>query len=156
MVWGGERTWDTKGGNKTTKEMAFNHTPPLFLTNPITHGSEARTGGKTVPDAVLQEQRWSTQRLRICIMHCNVAPTTKAATSVLKCKRKPTRQSLSLESCQRLRHLPSTELLLCSPLQAFIFSVSSLFFSFFFFFFCPHPPSLKWCLCVWAGASLRQ
>lgn len=51
---GGGDTRDTKGGNKTTKELAFNHTASLFLTNPIKHGSEARIGGKTVPDAVLQ------------------------------------------------------------------------------------------------------
>lgn len=37
---------------------------------------------------------------------CNVPLTTKAAASVLKCKWKPTRQSLLLESCQCLRHLP--------------------------------------------------
>ena len=69
-------------------------------------------------------------------------PTTKAATSVLKCKRKPTRQSLSLESCQCLRHLPSTELLLCSPLQAFIFS-QCLLLLFLFFFFIHTVPLLK-------------
>ncbi len=43
-------------------------------------------------------QHWSTQCFRMCRIHGNVAQTTKAATSVLKCKRKPTRQSLSLES----------------------------------------------------------
>lgn len=63
----------------------------------------------------------------------------------LKCKRKPTRRSLPLESCQRLRHPPSTELLLRSLLQAFIFSV---FYFFFIFYYYSQNPSWKWCLCV--------
>lgn len=41
-----------------------------------------------------------------CFWICNVLLTAKAFASVLKCKWKPTRQSLSLESCQCLRHLP--------------------------------------------------
>lgn len=76
-------------------------------------------------------RHWSTQCFRICIIHCNVALTTKAATSVLKCKRKPTRQSLSLESCQRSRHLPING----TPA---VFSAAGVYFltaSFFFFLF---------------------
>lgn len=62
----------------------------------------------------------------------------------LKCKRKPTRRSLPLESCQRLRHPPSTELLLRSLLQAFIFSV----FYFFLFFIIIHRIPLESDVCA--------
>lgn len=65
-----------------------------------------KSGRENLPKSFTAVHHRSTECVRVCIIHCNVAVTTKAATLVLECKRKPTRQSLSLESCQRLRHLP--------------------------------------------------
>lgn len=73
-------------------------------------------------------------KLSMYIIRCNVALTTKAATSVLKCKRKPTRQSLSPESCQRLR-LPPIHRTPAVFSAAGVYSLS---------------PAPEWCLCVGA------
>lgn len=72
----------------------------------------------------------------VYITHCTIAVTTKAASSVLKCTRKPTRQSLSLESCHSLRHLPISRTPAVFSAAGVYFLVAP-FFLFFIYFFHP-------------------
>lgn len=144
---GQHKTWNMRGGGKKQQRgQSFNNSF-IFNKSNYPHIWD-ESGRENLPKSFTAVQHRSTECVRVCIIHCNVAVTTKAATLVLECKRKPTRQSLSLESCQRLRHLP------INWTPAVFFAAGAYFLTAILFF--THGPSAKWCLCVAARTSLRH